>query len=120
MPKKYRILDNGQGDPSQPGPISSYTVNEYPSREQIAKARTDKARRKPIQPNRRITKIKESGALGYIPRKYSAVNEERGWKQNRTYSTGKLYSSPLIQIPLLSYKKYGTYKGAGSKPKKKK
>jgi len=89
MPQKYRILDNGQGDASKPGPISSYTVREYPTRQQIAKAKTDKARRKPV----------------------------KGYKQNQITKTGKIKLKFLPDVPYTSY--LGRYKGAGSKPKKK-
>lgn len=98
MPQKYRILDNGQGDASKPGPISSYTVREYPTRQQIAKAKTDKARRKPI---------KEASVLDQM----KSFKPELGYKTNRTQKT--------IKVGPISFTKYGKYKGAGSKPKKK-
>ena len=90
MSGKYRILDNGQGDPSKPGPISSYTVREYPTSQQIAKAKTDNARRKPV----------------------------KGYKQDQITKTGKIKLKFLPDIPYTSY--LGKYKGAGSKAKKKK
>jgi len=99
MPKKYRQLDNGQGDPSKPGPISSYTVREYPTRQQIAKAKTDKARRKPIKGKRTL--------LGNTP----------GWKQDQITKTGKIKLKFLPDISYTSYTK--KYKGAGSKAAKK-
>jgi hypothetical protein len=89
MPKKYRQLDNGQGDASKPGPISSYTVREYPTRQQIAKAKTDKARRKPV----------------------------KGYKQDQITKTGKIKLKFLPDVPYTSY--IGRYKGAGSKAAKK-
>ena len=104
MPGKYRILDNGQGDASKPGPISSYTVREYPTRQQIAKAKTDKARRKPI---------KATSGL----KKYTSFKPEPGYKQDRIQKSGKIKLRFLPDIPHVLY---GKYKGAGSKAKKKK
>ena len=100
MRKKYRQLDNGQGDASKPGPISSYTVREYPTRQQIAKAKTDKARRKPIKGKKTL--------LGSTP----------GWKQNQITKTGKIKLKFLPDVPYTSYT--GRYKGAGSKAATKK
>ena len=104
MPRKYRILDNGQGDASKPGPISSYTVREYPTSQQIAKAKTDKARRKPIKPSSTIKKL-------------TGKYYELGYKENRTYKSGKM---KLPGLPDIRYTQLGKYKGAGSKAKKKK
>ena len=108
MPKKYRQLDNGQGDPSKPGPISSYTTREYPTRQQIAKAKTDKARRKPIKPSSWVDRNLKTNKLG----------AEAGWKQDRIKKTGKIKLKFLPDVPYTSY--FGKYKGAGSKAKKKK
>ena len=99
MRKNYRILDNGQGDATKPGPISSYTTREYPTRAQIAKAKTDKARRKPIKKSSLFARLKSHKA-------------EQGYKTNQITKTHKY--GPI------TYKTSGTYKGAGSKTKKKK
>ncbi len=97
MPGKYRILDNGQGDASKPGPISSTTERDYPTRQQIAKAKTDKARFKSIK------------ADSFV-RQSTRMKPELGYKTNRTQRT--------VKIGPMSFTKFGTYKGAGSKKKK--
>ena len=107
MPKKYRILDNGQGDPSKPGPISSYTTREYPTRQQIAKAKTDKARRKPIKPASLVQKLTSKDG-----------SAEPGWKQDQIKQSSRKIK--LKFLPDVKYTPYKTYKGAGSKAKKKK
>lgn len=109
MPKQYRQLDNGQGDASKPGPISSYTVREYPTKEQIGKAKTDKLRRKPIKTPSFVKKLT-----------FSTTNkeEEVGWKQDRIKQpTRKIKLKFLPDVPYTPYK---TYKGAGSKAAAKK
>ena len=87
MPKKYRILDNGQGDPSKPGPISSYTTREYPTRQQIAKAKTDKARRKPIKSASFVQNLTSSSG-----------SAERGWKQDRIKQSGRKIKLKFLNI----------------------
>ena len=91
MPRKYRILDNGQD-----GPISSTTEREYPTAQELAAARTKKARFKPIK------------ADSFI-RQATSMRPEVGYKTNRTKTTRK--------IGPLTFDKYGTYKGSGSKGK---
>ena len=107
MPKQYRQLDNGQGDASKPGPISSYTVREYPTKEQIGKAKTDKLRRKPIKSASFVKQLTSSDG-----------SAEQGYKQDRIKQSSRKIK--LKFLPDVKYTPYKTYKGAGSKAKKKK